>query len=137
MDRAKLDAYIFHPGNCLEAMTFYKSVFGGELEVTPISNVPGSSPEVADKIMHSHLKGGIIDLMGSDGAGTRTEAYGQGAVTISVTGSNEAELREAFQKLSEGAKVDQEIDMMPWGDLFGGLTDKFGIDWVFTIDKQA
>jgi PhnB protein len=118
-------------------MNFYKSVFGGELEITPMSNVPGSSPEVDDKIMHSHLKGGIIDLMGSDGDATRKEAYPQGAVSISVTDSNEEELSEAFDKLSEGGKVEQEIIMMPWGDLFGGIVGKYGIDWIFTIDKHA
>ena len=114
MTSARLDAYNFHPGNCVEAMNFYKSVFGGELDIIPMSNVPGSSPEVADKVMHAHLKGGIVDLMGSDGDGTRTEAYTQGAVTISVTGSNEEELREAFQKLSESGKIDQKFAMMPW-----------------------
>ena len=137
MATARLDAYIFHPGNCMEAMTFYKSVFGGEIEVMPMSSILSSSPEVADKIMHAHLKGGIIDLMGSDGDGTRTEAYTQGAVTISITGSKEEELRETFQKLSEGGKIDQEFAMMPWGDLFAGLTDKFGIDWIFNINPQA
>ena len=137
MSQATLDAYIFHPGDCREAMEYYKSIFGGEVTYMDMSQMPGVTPDKADKIMHSHLKGGIINLMGSDGDGSRTEKYGQGAISLSISGDNEAELRAAFDALAKDATEVEPIAKQFWGDLFGGLTDKYGIEWIFNINQAA
>ena len=52
-----LNPYLSFRGNAREAMEFYKSVFGGELPVSPFGEfqMPGIGPEEADKIMHGQL----------------------------------------------------------------------------------
>ena len=34
-----------------------------------------------------------------------------------------------FAALSEGGQVTMELQDMFWGDYFGALTDRFGINW--------
>jgi PhnB protein len=37
--------------------------------------------------------------------------------------------------LSEGGKVTSPLKKESWGDIFGSLTDKFGIDWLVNINQ--
>lgn len=138
MSQVKLDVYIFFTGNCKEAMEFYHSVFGGELTVQTYGEVPGDqSPEMAahkDKVMHARLSGGDVSLMAGDS--TRTEKFGQSSITLSLGGSDEEKLRELFKKLAEGGTVTSELKKEFWGDIFGSLTDKFGIDWMVNISQS-
>ena len=52
---------------------------------------------------------------------------------MSLSGDNEEELRGYWQKLSEGAAIELPLETAPWGDTFGMLTDKFGIQWMVNI----
>ena len=52
---------------------------------------------------------------------------------MSLNGDNEAELRGYWQKLSEGATIEAPLETAPWGDTFGMLKDKFGVDWMVNI----
>ena len=85
--------------------------------------------------MHASLKGGDINLMASDS--TNPEPYGRGNMSLSLSGEDEAKLRQLFEDLSQGGKVTEELQEAPWGDTFGGLTDKFGIDWMINITEEA
>jgi PhnB protein len=125
MSDTKLIPYLFFIGNCSEAMDFYKSVFGGDL------NVSHHEGEMAGKIMHAHLSGGQIELMASDG--TRQEPYPTGCISLSLGGTDMEGLSKTFDMLGEGGKVEMPLQKQFWGDTFGMLTDKFGIDWMINI----
>ncbi len=136
----QLDAYLFFKGNCKEAMEFYKSVFGGELSMQtygegmkgmPADQTPPEMQGHDDKIMHSLLSGGDIRLMGSDS--TRDGEFGQSFISLSLSGTDEDKLRNAWDKLSEGGEVTMPLEKAPWGDMFGGLTDKYGVEWMVNI----
>lgn len=139
MSDVTLDAYLFFTGKrCREAMEFYKSVFGGELSMqTYGEGMPGEKPAEMqghdDKIMHSLLSGGDIRLMASDS--TRDTDFGQSFISLSLSGTNGDKLRNAFEKLSEGGKVTMPLEKAPWGDLFGSVTDKYGIEWMVNINS--
>lgn len=132
----KLNSYIHFNGNARDAMEFYRSIFGGEV----LSSTYGESASddmpvdetVADKLMHAHLHGGHIELMGSDMPDSANFAEGS-RVTLSINGSDEAELRDYWEKLSQDAQVHVPLDSAPWGDIFGMLTDKFGVNWMVNI----
>ncbi len=75
----------FHPylnfgGNCREAFTRYQEIFGGELVLLPMSDMPSEAdvpPDQADLIMHAALTFEGHLLMASDdpqGASTAYEA---------------------------------------------------------------
>ena len=135
----KLNPYIHFKDIARDAMEFYKSVFGGELTMSTFKE-SGVVQEgaYADRIMHAMLiVGPEITLMASD---TPPEMeYGQrGGMSISLSGekSDEETLKGYWEKLSNGASVTVPMDTAPWGDTFGMLTDKFGIDWMVNISGK-
>jgi PhnB protein len=139
MSSIQLDAYLFFKGNCREAMEFYKDVFGGKLTVQTYGEVPGEKPAAMkgmdDKVMHALLTGGVIRLMASDS--TRKKAFGESFISLSLSDSDEKKLRTIFSKLAKGGKVTQPLEKQFWGDVFGGLTDKFGVDWMVNINAET
>jgi PhnB protein len=52
---------------------------------------------------------------------------------VSLSGQDEPELRGYWDKLVDGATITAPINTAPWGDTFGMLTDKFGVNWLVNI----
>jgi PhnB protein len=135
MANLSLVPYLFFKGNAKEAMEFYKNVFGGQLTVQKMSEspeamqMPGANP---DDVMHARLKDGTFELMASDSS-KASDKMAKVELAINGPGSAEAQMREIFKKLSEGGEVKMELAAMPWGDIYGQITDKFGVDWMMDI----
>lgn len=134
MAKIDLEPYIFFNGNCREAMDFYKSVFGGELTMQKLSEVPPQpgmeiDESRKDEIMHASLKGDV-NLMASDSKAASPEAK---KVTLSLGGTDEQKMRQIFDALSEGGQVISALKKEFWGDTFGMLKDKFGVEWMMNI----
>ena len=128
--------YINFKDNARTAMEFYKSVFGGELVLNTFADFGSSSgPEDSNLIMHSQLETPAgFTLMASD-----TPAHlvfkGAGNISVSLSGSDEAALSGYWKKLSDGATINQPLEKAPWGDSFGMLTDRYGVDWLVNISS--
>lgn len=132
--QSKLNPYLTFTGTCQEAMEFYKSVFGGKLEMTNYLN-GGMSQSADDEklIMHAMLEADNgITFMGSDRVGD-DGSKSAAIVQLSLSGDNTDELTTYFEKLSNDGKIGEPLVEAPWGDTFGTLTDKFGIDWMVNI----
>lgn len=133
-----LTPYLNFKDNTREAMEFYKSVFGGELTMSTFKEMFASEdPGEADKIMHSQLvtENGMI-LMAADTPNHMDFRPGTN-FSIALSGENEQELSGYFQKLSAGGTVVEPLEKAPWGDTFGMLTDKFGINWLVNISSNG
>jgi PhnB protein len=135
--QTKLNPYLNFSGNCQEAMEFYKSVFGGKLVMTNF--LDGGMSQSADDeklIMHAMLEAeNGITFMASDGrssAAPNTEE----TIQLSLSGDNTDELTAYFEKLSDGGAVRGPLTKAPWGDTFGMLTDKFGLNWMVNISNK-
>jgi PhnB protein len=129
---AQLIPYLTFDGNCREAMTFYKDCIGGELELQTVGGSPmaASMPaEMKDRIMHSSLTAKGIKLFASDAMGHEAVVKGN-TITLCVVGDSESEIEKLFPRLAAGGKVNQPLKKEFFG-LFGFLTDKFGIAWMF------
>jgi PhnB protein len=128
----QLSVYLFLYGKAEEAMKFYQSVLGGELEIQRVGDsaaAEDSPKEWHEKVMHSTLHGDGFDIMASDGRpGSHQEKESNISLTIGL--SDEAKAREIFDKLSAGGNVTMPLEKMFWGALFGQFTDKYGIDWM-------
>jgi PhnB protein len=136
MAKVTLNPYLFFDGQCREAMEFYKSIFGGEVEVSNYDDIPGSDDAMKGKVMHAALESDDIQLMASDSP--LPDSLGKGKVSLSLSGFDEAKLRKFFEGLSQGGKVTSPLKTESWGDTFGMLTDKFDVDWMvnITVDKK-
>lgn len=137
MGNVNLDVYLFFPGNCAEAMEFYKSVFGGEITQQKYDDVPGmldNQPELKGKLVHAALRGGDITLLASDSS--KPDPMGRQKVSLTLGGTDEARLTQIFNKLSEGGRNIDPLQKQFWGDIFGAFTDKFGINWMVNIEAK-
>ncbi|GAA4479300.1 VOC family protein [Microbacterium panaciterrae] len=133
-----LNPYISFRDNAREAMEFYQKALGGDLQVTTFGDMPGAVQDEAEQslVMHAMLTApGDLVLMASDTPAHYEYKAPQG-VSVSLGGTDEAEIRAAWEKLTDGATVTQEFGPAPWGDLFGMLTDRFGIDWMFSAGQS-
>ena len=136
--QSKLNPYLIFKNSAREAMEFYKSVFGGTLTISTFKDYHASNdPNDDNLIMHAMLiADNGITLMGADALTSMGEPGGNGS--ISLSGDNEAELRGYWNALAAGSTITTPIETAPWGDTFGMLTDKFGVDWMVNIaGKQA
>jgi PhnB protein len=127
----KLNPYISFRDTAGEAMAFYQSVLGGELTRNTFGEYQLSDdPAEADKIMHSQLETpGGLTLMAADTPNSMEHNPGNN-IAVSLSGEDEAELRGYFEGLSAGGTVTVPFEKAPWGDTFGMITDKFGINWM-------
>jgi PhnB protein len=130
---AILNPYLSFDSNAREAMEFYKTVFGGDLNVMTFGQgMPGSGGDEADKVMHAQLNvpNGFV-LMASDTPKSMGSPRPNGAVSLS--GDDDAQLRGYWNKLSAGGQVMMPLEKAPWGDSFGMLADKYGVSWMVNI----
>ena len=131
---SRLDPYISFKDNAREAMEFYKTVFGGNLVMNTFQEFHASEdPQEGSKIMHSMLEADNgITFMASDTPSGMEHREGAN-ISMSLSGDNETELRGYWDKLSEGGQISMPLEKAPWGDSFGMLTDKFGINWLVNV----
>ncbi|MEN9327986.1 MAG: hypothetical protein RI947_794 [Candidatus Parcubacteria bacterium] len=131
---SKLNPYLSFKDNARDAMEFYKTVLGGKLTMSTFKEFHASQdPKEENKIMHAMLEtDNGITLMGADTPNSMEFRAGKN-VSISLSGDNEEELRGYWDKLAEGANITMPINKAPWGDTFGMLTDKFGVEWMVNI----
>lgn len=132
--QTKLNPYISFKDNARQAMDFYKSIFGGKLQISTFKEYNASQNPSEDKlIMHAELDAGNgLIIMASD-TPERMEYHPGNNITMSLTGDNEVELKTYFQKLSAGGKITMPLEKAIWGDTFGMCTDKYGINWLVNI----
>jgi PhnB protein len=138
---AILNPYLNFEGNAREAMEFYQSVFGGELDVTAFGDMGMTehegTPIPADGVMHARLTSGEgFTLMASDNvAGTAEGQTPNGHISL---GGEESDLLHGYwDRLADGGRVDIPLEKAPWGDEFGQLKDRFGINWLVNIAGSA
>ena len=133
----KLNSYISFQDNAREAIEFYKSVFGGEVYMDTFGSMQDSGIPVdegdKDKIMHAYLKGeNGVEVMAADTPKGMEFKTGS-RVSLTLNGDDESLLRSYWEKLAADGKVTVPLEKAPWGDTFGMLTDKFGVEWMIDI----
>lgn len=140
-----INPYLNFDGKAEEALTFYKSVFGGEFTggVMRWGEVPGCdemklSEEDKGKVMHMALPisdGNVI--MASDSLkGMGPPLTVGNNVTIAIGPNTREEADRLFKGLSAGGNVQMPMADAFWGGYFGSFEDKFGINWLINVDTS-
>jgi len=133
----QINAYLGFNGNCREAMTFYKECLGGELTLQTVAGTPMAEhmpAEAGQTILHSCLTRGGLVLMATDMG--RGERINGNAVSLMLQCDSEEEIQKLFSSLSAGGQVTDPLATQFWGATFGGLTDKFGMNWMLNYEKD-
>lgn len=137
MSSTLVQPYLFFGGRCQEALDFYRSAVGAEIEMvmlfkdSPEPTPPGMLPPGFEaKVMHASFRIGESRIMASDGCGDTSKFAG---FSLSIQLPSEAEARRAFDALAVGGKVTMPLDKTFWSPCFGMLEDRFGMGWMVTV----
>lgn len=134
---SQLTPYIGFKDNAREAMEFYQSVLGGKLDISTFGEY--GSPEGTDGsgVMHAQLVNPDgYTIMASDTPPGMPFEQGS-SISMSISGDDANQMRGYFEKLADGGSVTMPMEMQMWGDEFGMLTDRFGINWMVNIAGTA
>ncbi|WP_438826600.1 VOC family protein [Riemerella columbina] len=55
---------------------------------------------------------------------------------MALSADSKEEADDIFAKLAEGGTITMPLMDTFWGDYFGMLTDRFGIQWMMSFDKN-
>ncbi len=135
MSKEYLGPYINFQGKAREAMEFYHGVLGGKLGLNTL-DAKGAPKEAGpgDRITFARLQTDSVVITGSDGHPSYPAKMGD-AMAIYLNGADKARLTKVFNGLAEGGTVKGPISPQPWGADVGRLMDKYGINWVVSIEK--
>ncbi len=143
---AKVSTYLNFSGNTEEAFNFYKSIFDSEFmgEMMRYGDVPPGQSDMQvpeqDKNLVMHVTLPIMGdhyLMGTDITASMAYNVTPGNnMYLALDPDTKEETDRLFKALSEGGKVETEMQDMFWGDYYGVCVDKFGIKWMFNHTKK-
>lgn len=137
MSDTKLNPYIGRDGDTRAMLEFYHQVLGGELNLQTYGETPMPAPEShKDRIMHGTLEAGAVTVMASDAPPNMPMSDMSSNISLSLMGSDEAELKKVFEALSGSGKVTMPLEKQFWGDTFGMVDDKFGTHWMVNINAE-
>lgn len=124
----------FPPGTTREAMAFYQGIFGGELTINTFSEF-GMEGMPADGTMHSQLVTGQFTLMASDAMPGADATWGGTRVYLAFMGDELDTLQGWFAALAVDGRVGMPLEKQVWGDTYGLVMDRFGLEWMFNISS--
>ncbi len=140
---ANLNPHILFNGNAEEAITFYQSVFGGEIgKIIRMKDI--SSPEFpvpeneANKLLNIALSFGTNAISANDvpeSMGKVNENENRSKIAVRAESKEEAD--KLFNGLSAGGTVEMPIADSPWGTYFAMFRDKYGIEWTIEFNAKA
>ena len=134
-----VNPYLFFSGNCREALTRYQEIFGGQLDLMPMSDMPAAEQPVpedqADLIMHAALNfDGNLLMASDDPTGDGQPAKG---VAVSYSVADVATAERVFDGLAEGGQVTMPLSETFWSPKFGMCVDRFGISWMVSAEPAS
>jgi PhnB protein len=125
-------------GDARAALTFYQSVFGGDLAVVTYQDA-GDVQETseADQVMWGQVAADNgFRVMAYDVPSHLTWDQGENAFFVSLRGEAAEEITAYWEKLSDGATVLQPLGPAQWAPLYGMLKDRFGVTWVVDVVSE-
>lgn len=139
----------FRGGEARDALTFYASVFGGELTVATYGDfgMPADAPDASKVVFGQVVSADGFRLMAYDipGAaaspsvapGSTRREHGMTVTDepffVSLRAGSLDEAARYWTGLADGASVVEPLAASAWSAGFGMLTDRFGVTWVVDV----
>jgi PhnB protein len=120
--------YLSLPGTARQALSFYQEVFGGELELHTLADF-GRDDGPPDGIAHGMLRG-PVDLFASDAGPGEPSLHVRGVSFALLGTADPGTLESWFAALCEGGSDVDALQLRPWGDHDGQVTDRHGVRWL-------
>ncbi|WP_374776198.1 VOC family protein [Streptomyces sp. NBC_01310] len=125
-------------GDARAALTFYESVFGGDVVVVTYKDAGNvSDPSEADQVMWGQVAADSgFSVMAYDVPSHMPWNRGENAFFVSLRGDTTEEVTAYWEKLAGGAAVLQPLGPAQWAPLYGMLKDRFGVTWVVDVVSE-
>ncbi len=126
--------YLFFGGRCEEAIEFYRTALGAEVEMLMRFD---ESPEPAPagmlqagfekKVMHAAFRVRGNQILASDGCNDTSKFDG---FRLALTVPTDEDARRFFDALADGGSVQMPLTKTFWSPCYGMVTDRFGLGWM-------
>jgi PhnB protein len=136
----------FHPylafaGNCRQAFTRYQEIFGGEMALLTMSDMPadaGGAPPGAnpDAVMHAALTSSVGLLMGADDPTGSFDGEIKG-ICVNCSLGDAAEAKRVFDALADGGQVQMPLGETFFSPAFGMCIDRFHVPWMIMVEMPS
>jgi PhnB protein len=133
-----IQPYLFFNGRAEEAIEFYKSALGAEVQMlmrvkdSPDAPPPGMYPPGSEsKVMHACLTINGLPIMASDGCSFGQPEFKGFSLSLSV--ADEAQADRVFGALAQGGSVQMPLGKTFFSPRFGMVTDRFGVQWMVIV----
>lgn len=125
----QLSNYLFFTTSCEPALAFYTQCGLGKVVEElryGVGGMPVKNEAMRGKIMHARFEGPGVLFYASDNDDAEPM---RGSAHILMLQDRER-TTQLFGLLAEGGKVTTPLGIQPWGDYYGKLTDRFGVQWM-------
>jgi PhnB protein len=125
----QLSNYLFFTTTCEQALAFYTQCGLGrvvEMVRHGANAMPVGNEAMRGKIMHAKFEGPGVLFYASDNDDAEPM---RGSAHILMMDDKEQTAR-LFERLGQDGKITTPLGIQPWGDYYGKLTDKFGVQWM-------
>ncbi|MER6164537.1 VOC family protein [Streptomyces violaceorubidus] len=135
---AKAVTHLNFRGEAREALTFYRSAFGGDLTLVTYQDAGNvQDPAAAHQVMFGQVSSADgPSVMAYDVPSDLPWNRGENAFFVSVRGESAEEITAYWERLAEGATVLRPLGAAQWASLYGMLRDRFGVTWILDVVRE-
>ena len=132
----QLSNHLFFTTDCEPALAFYARCGLGRVTETlryGVAGMPTPNEALRGSIMHAKFEGPGVTFYASDNADAEPM---RGSAHILML-DDRARTEALFGLLADGGTVTTPLAIQPWGDFYGKLTDRFGVQWMLNCSASA
>ncbi len=107
-------------------------MFGGDLQVMTFGDFQMEGMP-AEGTMHAALVHPNFTVMASDAMPGAEQSWGGTRNYIAFMGDDVETLTGWYERLAADGRAGKPLEKQTWGDIYGDVTDKYGIEWMFNI----
>ena len=125
----QLSNYLFFTTTCDQALAFYTQCgLGRVVEVLRygVDGMPVKNEAMRGKVMHAKFEGPDLLFYASDNDDAEPM---RGSAHLLAMDDRDS-TNHLFRALAAGGTVATPLGIQPWGDYYGKLTDRFGVQWM-------
>lgn len=128
--------YLFFTTQCGPALEFYMGCGLGEV-VAMVRHGDGGMPvrneAMRGKVMHARFEGPGVRFFASD----NDDAEPMRGSAMMFVLDDRGETTALFNRMAASGKITTPLGVQPWGDYYGKLTDRFGVQWMFNCSSKT
>lgn len=132
----QLSNYLFFTTTCESALAFYTHCgLGRAVEVIRYgdNDMPVGNEAMRGRIMHARFEGPGVAFYASD----NDDAEPMRGSAHLLLMEDQANTRQLFERLADGGDITTPLAIQYWGDFFGKLTDRFGVQWMLNCPARV